>query len=292
MNRAYTLVRRELWEHRGPFVFLPAVLFGLVALGCLIGGIAVGFGLTAIHPSGHANPVGIIQLGLVISMAFFTVYAIMLLFYLSHTLQQDRQDKSVLFWRSLPVTDGATVAAKVAMAGLLGTFLLWIAVVAAHLIALFALASLASARGANGFSVFSSPVALFGSWGLIAWSFFVQALWWLPYFGWLLLVSAATRRLALLWAILPPIIVGLFELIVFRSNHFFNFIGSHFAVSPVFQNGGIGVNYTMVFSNNTLTNSAQWVSHFLALPSMWIGVGIGLVLLTLAVITRRYSATA
>ncbi|MGH8427582.1 MAG: hypothetical protein ACRES7_06330 [Gammaproteobacteria bacterium] len=294
MNRASTLVRRELWEHRGPFLILPIVLFGLVTLACLILGIIVGGGFTDIHPSGSADPAGIIQLGLGISAAFFTPYAIMLLFFLPHSLQQDRQDKSVLFWRSLPVTDTATVAAKVAMAGLLGAFLLWIAIIAAHLIVLFALACAASARGAAGFSVFTSPVALLGSWGLIAWSFIVQALWWLPYYGWLLFCSAATRRFALLWAVLPLLIIGFFEMIVLRSTYFFNFVGSHLGFSPIFPNGGIGVNTTTAFTDNanSLGAGTLWVTHFLALPSMWIGVGIGLVLLVLAVIARRYSATA
>ncbi|HEX5314966.1 MAG TPA: hypothetical protein VFX38_08700, partial [Gammaproteobacteria bacterium] len=59
-------------------------------------------------------------------------------------------------------------------------------------------------------------------------------------------------------------------------------------------NGGFGVDYPSAFeqASGSLGSGALWVTHFLALPSMWIGVGIGLGLLVLATIARRYSATS
>lgn len=294
MNAALTLVRRELWEHRGIFVIISVVVFSLVVLASLIFGIAVGGGFTAAHPTGRADPAMVAQLGLGIGGFFYFIYAIALIFYLSNALYSDRQDKSVLFWRSLPVTDTATVLAKVGAAALLGPLVIWIATVAAHLIVLFTLACVASARGAAGFSVFSSPSALFGAWGLFAYALLIQALWWLPYFGYLLFVSAASRRVAVLWAILPPVIVGLLELIIHHTAYFFSFVTAHLGLSPVFPQGAVGVRFseTMAIDMHPLAGGAAWVTHFLALPSMWIGVGIGIAFLALAILARRYSATA
>lgn len=294
MNAALTLVRRELWEHRGIFVTISVIVFSLVVLASLIFGIAVGGGFTAAHPTGRADPAMVAELGLGMGGFFYFIYAIALIFYLSNALYADRQDRSVLFWRSLPVTDTATVLAKVGAAALLGPLVIWIATVAAHLIVLFALACVASARGAAGFTVFASPAALFGAWGLFAYALLVQALWWLPYFGYMLFVSAASRRVAVLWAILPPIIIGLLELIINHTSYFFSFIAAHLGSSPVFLHGGFEAQISTVvsFDVHPLAGGAARVTHFLALPSMWIGVGIGIAFLALATVARRYSATA
>ncbi len=297
MNAALTLVRRELWEHRGIFLVISLVIFSLVVLATLIFGIAVGGGFTALHPIGKADPTQVMRLGLGMGGFFYFIYAIALIFYLSNALYSDRQDHSVLFWRSLPVSDTATVMAKVAAAALLGPAIIWIATVAAHLIVLLGLACMATARGAAGFSVFASPGTLFGTWALFAYALLIQGLWWLPYFGYLLFVSAASRRVAVLWAVLPPIIIGLLEVIISHTSYFFSFITSHLGFSPVFSpNGGIhiGVQIGTAIGPETasLSSFAGWTTHFLALPSMWIGVGIGVGFLALATLARRYSATA
>ncbi len=305
MKLALTLVRRELWENRGNFYIMIGIIFGLIVLASAVLGIAVGGGFTVVHPTGEANAAGVAVLGLVIGSIIFIFYALSMLGYLSGALYDDRKDGSVLFWRSLPVSDTAMVASKVAMAMFVGSLFVWIAVVIGHLIALFAIATMASARGAAGFSVFASPGALFGTWVFFAYALFIQALWWLPYYGWLLLVSAVSPRgHPLIWAIIVPGIVGVAELIITRSSHVFHFLFSHLSLSPMFNGwphvtagietgSNLGTNINQAFSSaNPLFTGAGELSSYLAMPSMWIGIGIGLVLLALAVIARRYSATA
>lgn len=304
MKLAMTLVRRELWENRGNFYIMIGILFGLIVLASAVLGIAVGGGFTAVHPTGRAAAAGVAVLGLSIGSGIFFFYALSMLGYLSGALYDDRKDGSVLFWRSLPVSDTAVVISKVAMAMFVGSLFVWVAVVIGHLISLFSLAVAASARGAEGFSVFSSPGALFGTWIFFAYAMFIQALWWLPYYGWLLLVSALSPRgHPLVWAIIVPGIAGVAELIITRSSHVFRFLFSHLSMSPMF-NGWPHVNVNpgdlhtetglahMFVSGNPLASGAGQLSSFFATPSMWIGIGIGLALLALAVIARRYSATA
>ncbi|MGH8224785.1 MAG: hypothetical protein ACRER1_01345, partial [Gammaproteobacteria bacterium] len=207
-------IRRELWGNRGNFYIMVGILFGIIVLASAVIGIGVGGGFTDLHPTGRASAAGIAMLGLIIGNFIFLFYSFSLLGYLSGALYDDRKDGSVLFWRSLPVSDTTTVASKVAMAGLVGPLFVWIAVILGHLIALLALATAASARGAEGFSVFASPGALFGTWVFFAYAFAIQALWWLPYYAWFLFVSAISPRgHPLIWAILPPVLVGVVELI-------------------------------------------------------------------------------
>lgn len=304
MKTALTLVRRELWENRGNFYIMIGLLFGIIVLASAVFGIAVGGSFTEVHPTGRANAAGVAILGLSIGSFIFLFYALSMLGYLSGALYDDRKDSSVLFWRSLPVSDMATVISKAAMAMFVGSLFVWIAMIVGHLIALFALATAASARGAAGFSVFASPGALFGTWIFFAYALVIQALWWMPYYGWLLLVSAVSARgHPLIWAVIVPAVVGVVELILTHTSYIFQFIASHLAISPIFngwptltitQNAAQPVSSLAqtVTSANPLYTGAGHISAFLAMPSMWIGLVIGIGLIGLAVIARRYSATS
>ena len=304
MNTALTLVRRELWENRGNFYIMIGILFGIIVLASAVLGIAVGGAFTEIHPTGQASATGVAILGLSIGNFIFFFYALSMLGYLSGSLYDDRKDGSVLFWRSLPVSDAATVISKAVMAMFVGSLFVWIAMIVGHLVSLFALATAASARGAAGLTVFASPGALLGSCVFFAYALFVQALWWLPYYGWLLLVSAVSPRgHPLIWAIIVPMIAGVAELILTRTSYVFQFVGNHLAESPIFNgwpsltlSSTLGPSATHLaqaaVSANPLYSGAGLISEFLAMPSMWIGIAIGLGLIALAVIARRYSATA
>ena len=304
MNTALTLVRRELWENRGNFYIMIGILFGIIVLASAVLGIAVGGSFSNLYPTGRAHAVGVAIAGLGIGSFIYLFYSLSMLGYLSGALYDDRKDGSVLFWRSLPVSDTATVISKAAMAMFVGSLFVWVAMIVGHLIFLFALATAASARGAAGFTVFASPGALFGTWVFFAYAMLVQALWWLPYYGWILFVSAVTPRgRPLIWAIAIPAVAGVVELILAQTSHVFSFLGSHLAQSPIFNgwpsfsiNTDLGQPITglaqSTVSANPLYTGAGRISEFLAAPSMWIGVAIGLCLIALAIVARRYSATS
>ncbi len=304
MNTALTLIRRELWENRGNFYIMIGILFGIIVLASVVLGIAVGGAFTTLHPTGRASATGVAILGLSIGNFIFFFYSLSMLGYLSGSLYDDRRDGSVLFWRSLPVSDTATVISKAVMVMFAGSLMVLVAMIIGHLIALFALATAASARGAAGFSVFASPGALFGTWVFFAYAMVVQALWWLPYYGWILFVSAVTPRgRPLIWAIIIPAVIGVAELIITQTSHIFQFLGNHLANSPIFNGWpSLTISSQLIPSSanlsqaaasaNPLYSGAGLVSEYLATPSMWIGVLIGLGLIALAVIARRYSASS
>lgn len=290
MLRPFTMqIRREFWEHRGIFVWLPVFLLGLITLAGLI--FAIGFATSWINvqPSGHADPAQVGRLIFSMGSFIYGILAYALVVYLVGTLYSDRRNGSVLFWRSLPVSDTRNVLGKVITAGLVGPAFVWLVTVAASLLALVMLAVAAGARGAAGFSVFS-PLALFGAWGLFAYAILIQFLWWLPYIGWLLFASAAAPRAPFLWAVLPPVIAGLIELIALRSSHLFSLLAGHLANMPI---GPAAFSWNPIQPDSLGFTGSNFdhTTRFLTLPSMWIGVGIGVILIALAVIARRYTAT-
>ncbi|MGH8160572.1 MAG: hypothetical protein ACRESR_00180 [Gammaproteobacteria bacterium] len=302
MNAALTLLRREYWEHRGRNLWLPVVIFGLWMLASLIIGIIVGGGFSDIHPSGAADSAGIAQLGFVIGFVFYILFALSSIGYCVSCLSEDRVDKSVLFWRSLPVSDRATVLSKVGAFALVGPAIIWLATILTHLLVLLAIACMASARGAAGFTVFTHWVPLLGTWALFAWAMLLNALWWLPYVGWLLVVSAIFRKRTMIWGVLLPIIVGFVQqgiTYLVSSTHtatpyFFGFIIRHLTTAPVYFWGSPGINSADfgAQSPHSFLSSAGAITNFITLPSMWIGVGIGIGLIAFAIVTRRHTATA
>lgn len=282
-------IRCELWEHRGIFYGVPALILVLIALASLIFSTTLGFGALNIYPTGAAHPSQVEAFVELLGSTLYWSFALALLFYLSSTLYSDRRDRSVLFWRSLPVTDLRSVVGKVLTAALAGPAIVWLATVLASIWALLTLAIAATVRGADGFSALA-PIPIAGAWLAIAYAFVVQSLWWLPYFSWLLLTSALAPRAPLLWATLPPLIAGFIELIVFHTSYVFNVLSSHLRMTAIpsakpFSDGSGHASSTLFF--RSIADS----THLLTLPSMWIGVAIGLSLILLTTYARRYSAT-
>ena len=48
----------------------------------------------------------------------------------------------------------------------------------------------------------------------------VHSLWYAPIYAWLLLVSGWARRAPFLWAVLPPLAIGVVEKVAFNTSHF------------------------------------------------------------------------
>jgi len=124
------LVRRELWEHRS-IIITPIIIGALWSLAVLAtGGIAeeiqaeldinapeVGIALastvaTDLHRSAMVNGLLFIP-----STIIFFGMSILVFFYSLDSLYAERKDKSILFWRSLPITDAETVISKALTAG-------------------------------------------------------------------------------------------------------------------------------------------------------------------------------
>lgn len=218
------LVRREYWEHRGMFFWAPLLAAGLIVLAA----VAASFKASAnfndqiqFDVNGHTVttkvnglPAPLVEkLGDVMSASYMVTAAplIMLMtftlfFYCLGSMYDERRDRSILFWKSLPVSDTETVLSKVGTALVLAP-LLYIGIGVALAVVTLLLGSLTmSAHGINLFPVLFSNSSLYLSPLMVIGVLPVYALWALPTVGWLMMVSAWARSKVFLWAVGVPLV--------------------------------------------------------------------------------------
>ena len=211
-----SLLRRELWEHRGGFVWAPVITGAVASLMLLLVSIAAtivghNHGISMAEGSDAADvqhAIGVVGdgvllggIGLVLAVLAFVVF-----FYALGSLYDDRRDRSVLFWKSLPVSDAQMVLSKAAWALVLGPLLAlgigcMIGIVFWIITALTTTVN--GVPGTRGIFFDSHPFRIIGT--MLA-LFPVQVLWSLPTVGWLMLCSAWSRRVPFLWALMLPIL--------------------------------------------------------------------------------------
>ncbi len=221
------LLRREFWEHKGGFFWAPivvSVIMAIITAGSVAIGVTKGSEANiringqvvtklADQFSGEEKAAAVAQFAngyMASAVPLLFVLSFTIFFYCLNALYDERKDRSVLFWKSLPVTDGATVLSKIAMAlGLAPLMALLFGTILALLIVVF-ISLGAAAMGVNIFSGVLSSAALYLAPLQIAAMLPIYALWALPTVGWLLMVGAWARSKPLLWAVGTPLLaVGL-----------------------------------------------------------------------------------
>jgi ABC-2 type transport system permease protein len=281
-----TLVRREFWEHRALWM-TPLVVCALFLLICFVPG-AIHFDGLPSAPRGGSDTVFIgIQLAFVGVLEFLT--AIVVFFYLSDCLYAERKDRSILFWKSLPVSDSATVLTKLLVATLIVPLGVYVLAVVTNLLAFGILATL----------FHSHPV--FGSfiqWNTGAWlrlnlvlliNTFVLALWFAPLAAWQMLVSAWAKGSVLVWTILPPLILMFAERLIFGTWKFGALLASRLGAG-LFSSFGNASGVERASAATGLDHLFQRVDTLglLATPGMWIGVACAAAFVFAAIRIRRY----
>jgi ABC-2 type transport system permease protein len=223
MKDLVILARREFWEHRSLWI-APLAAAGVLLLLATLGSFAAqdrfAPGMRFRGPDWGTAPAVIGLIGL--SSQIFLVSTIAAVAYLLDSLYAERKDRSILFWKSLPVSDARTVLVKYGVAMLivpLGVY----ALAAITFLILHAILSLALpqvvATGSPGVGV------LFQALGRVLASVLVTVLWYAPLGAWLMLASVFARRSP--WLIVSLIPVGLFLLegMLFQTRHVLEFIG-------------------------------------------------------------------
>ena len=213
------LLRREYWENRGGFFWGPviagAIIVGLNLILAVIGSIAArrsmgSSGFVFDHADTHevGQALGAMGDGMLVGGVIVAciVLAFVVFFYALGCLYDDRRDRSILFWKSLPVSDSQMVLSKLAWALVLAPVL---AVAIGLLIGLALWLISALTITVNGVpaahAVFtqSHPLRIIG--GVLA-CLPVYMAWALPTIGWLMFCSAAARSKPFLWAVLVPVL--------------------------------------------------------------------------------------
>jgi ABC-2 type transport system permease protein len=279
----YWSVRRELWENRwiyvGQLVIAAVCLFGFL--------INITRWAAKMHGLSTANSVSYWE---TIALPYNLVAGVMMatlilmnLFYSADALYGERRDRSILFWKSLPVSDLTTVLAKASIPLVILPFLTIAITVAMHLIMLLLSGIVLPANGVS-LASWWRELAIFQMWGLLFYHILTaHVLWPFPVYCWLLLVSGWARRAPLLWAALPAVAIAGLEKIVFHTSHFAAVVGTRLI------GGGAPTDFTtgeQMLPTGPMTHITP--GRFLGAPGLWIGFAVAVVFLTAAVRLRRY----
>jgi ABC-2 type transport system permease protein len=276
----YWSVRRELWENRSIYiaplaagaVFLFAFLISLIWLPH-----HKMRALSALDPA-HQHE-AITQPYEFAAGLFMATAMIVGVFYCLDALHGERRDRSILFWKSLPVSDVTTVLAKASIPYVVLPLL----TVALTAVTQFIMLLLGSAvMGANGMSVanYWAQVSWFQMSLMIFYHLFtVHLLGHAPFYAWFLLVSGWARRAAFLWAFLPPLAIMAVEKIAFNTSYFASMLGD--ALS--------GGTEAVPFPGRMPIAPGMQLTpgHWLLSPGLWIGLAITAGFLFAAVRLRR-----
>ena len=266
----YWSVRRELWEYRSIYI-APLAGAAVALFGFLIAILVLSAANATQRRPALEDPYG--QAAALIMMAAFIVS----IFYSLEALHGERRDGSILFWKSLPVSDLTTVLSKASIPLVVLPLLSFVIVVATVVIMLL-LSSLILLGSGVPAATPGTPMLVQMGMMLLYHLITVHVLWYAPFYGWLLLVSAWARRAAFLWAALPPVAIGGIEKIAFHTTYFFDMLRYRFAGSGP-EVGG---------SDNFLNPMTHFTpGRFLASPGLWIGLLITAACLAAAVRLRR-----
>ena len=321
------LLKREFWEHKGGFFWAPLVAGGisllLTILGIIFGEIAArraiadghrmmvdgeviinGLDLGAL--TGRLGPEEMAKLGSGIDLSLFfasawpfLVLGFVVFFYCLGALYDDRKDRSVLFWKSLPISDRDTVISK----GLSATLMAPILALAASLVTMIGFMLLLSVvvliHGGNPITLLWGPGSPLSVISALLIGIPVYALWALPTVGWLLLCSAWARSKPFLWAIMIPVFSGIFvswfditRLFDLDSSWYWKHIVgrmllSTFPGTDLIYRDGFGRDVGDV--HGALHEiSAVSAMHSLTMPGLWIGAIAGVVMIIGAIRLRRW----
>jgi ABC-2 type transport system permease protein len=276
----YWSVRRELWENRSiylaPLAAGAVALFGfLISLTWLPRTAHAMAALDPTHePSVLARPYDFVA-GLLMATAL-----IVGVFYCLDALLGERRDRSILFWKSMPVSDVTTVLSKASIPLVVLPLLAFTITVAAQVIMLLLSSAVLLGHGMS-VATYWTQLSLFQmSAGLFYHLLTVHVLLHAPFYCWFLLVSAWARRAAFLWAFLPPLAICAVEKIAFNTTYFAFMLGHQLS----------GGSEAIPFPGRMPMDAGMQLTpgHFLLSPGLWIGLACAAGFLAAAVRLRRY----
>ena len=273
----YWSIRRELWENRSVTI-APLIVTALILFGMLFS-----MGALPRRIRGLSGPDAARQHKLVVKPFSIAPAPIMLasflvgLFYSLDALYGERRDRSIVFWKSLPVSDATAVLSKAAIPIVfLPAFAFVLSAITLYML-LFAGSFILVGSGIN-------PARLWGEVHFIQeplimiYGLTVHALWFAPVYAFLLLVSAWAKRTPLLWAVLPFFVAGAMERLLFDSK----------LVASLLKYRAIGAMSLAFEKGRELEHLSQLTPlRFLASTGLWAGLIFTALCLALAIRLRR-----
>ena len=293
------LLKREFWEHRSIWVTPAAISVVTVLMAAT--GLAIGSGfhqvvdLAIVGASnvGEAERRAMLTAALSgVTLIFTITMWILTIFYCLDSLYAERKDKSILFWRSLPVTDTETVLSKLLVAAIAIPIVTFGAIVVTHILNLVVTSVFVSFEGGSPGHLLWDFGTLFDNWIATLIYLLAVPLWLAPFIGWFLFVSAFTKRSPVLFAFLPIFVLPMLERVIFGSTLLADAIFVRTAKMPLF--GGMDIDAILRDGDVELTSemvsllAVLDLGQFFSSPSLWAGLIVCGLFTTAAVYVRRY----
>jgi ABC-2 type transport system permease protein len=277
----YWSIRRELWENRSIYL-APLAAAAIFFFGFSISRITLPHRMRAISALDAAQQRAAIAMPYnVAAVLIILTTLIVAVFYCLDTLHGERRDRSILFWKSLPVSDLTTVLSKASIPLVVLPLVAFAIIVPLQLTMLLLSTAVLLVTGSSAASLWTQ-FRLFPESMILLYGLTVHALWYAPFYGWLMLVSAWARRTPFLWAVLPPLALGVFERIAFQTTYFGSLM-KHRA------SGAMAKAFVLEPGNKgDITRLSQLDPlGFLGSPGLWLGLIAAALFLAVAVRLRR-----
>ncbi|HEY2361961.1 MAG TPA: ABC transporter permease [Candidatus Angelobacter sp.] len=271
-------LRRELWENRLIYL-VPLVAAAVFLVGHVLNLISLRYRMHGVWPldpaQKHHNSVPY-ELSAALIMGTALIVGI---FYSLDALYGERRDRSILFWKSLPVSDLTTVLSKLSIPLVIIPVLSYAIAIVTQFIMLLLGSIVLLGSGASIAALWTQEPFFRVSLDLFYHMLTVHGLWYAPLYGWLFLVSAWAPRAPLIWAVLPPFVICGVEKIAFNTSHFLALLQERLTGPPD--------------PEMTMSRSADFMStliphHFFDQPGLWAGLAVAAVFIAAAIRLRRY----
>src|SRR5438477_1096968 len=273
----YWSARRELWENRSIYI-APLIVAAVVLFGFLVSTIGMPErrqGVLLLDPAHQRAAIGM-PYDVAAMMLIFTAF-IVGVFYCLDALHGERRDRSILFWKSLPVSDLTTVLSKASVPLVILPLTIFGVIVLVQFFMLLwssaiLLPSGLAATTWTRFNLLKQSV-------ILLYSLIVIVLWHAPIYGWALLISGWARRATFLWAILPFLAIAFFEKITFGTSHFASMLKDRLmGFAPE----------AFAFSAHSIHSPQLTPGRYLSTPDLWLGLIFAAAFVVAAVRLRRY----
>lgn len=277
----YWSLRRELWENRSIYL-APLGVAAFLVVGLVIHGVTMPSHMPSMLGTDPANPGSAADIYSFATFFMLVTAFVVGAFYSLEALNGERRDRSILFWKSLPVSDRTTVLAKATVPLVILPAVTFVAIVAMQLTLLLLSAAALLVQGLGAGPLWRE-LQLFRLWLGLLYALVVITLWLAPVYGFLLLVSGWARRTAALWAVLPLLAAGVLEKLTMDTEHVAGFVtyrllgwyGKAF-LAP----GREALEFEL--------RRAFTPGRILATPDLWLGLVFAAVCLAAAVRLRRH----
>jgi len=272
----YWSICREVWENHSIYI-APLIVSGIILFGSFVG---------AFHLAGRRHNALLLDPAArrAAIAAPYDMAAIMIiltafivgLFYCLDALYGERRDRSVLFWKSLPVSDLTTVLSKATIPLAIIPLVSFAIIVVTQFVMLLWTSALLILHGMSPASTWTN-FPLFQQSLILLYALVAIALWHAPIYGWALLVSGWVRRATFLWAVLPLLGIAFFEKITFNTSHFASMLKDRLlGFAPE----------AFAFTPHTVPELTP--GKYLATPGLWLGLVFAAAFIAAAVRLRRY----